>query len=158
MKQRELRCHDWNQSQHKWDRHMRQGWIWRPKHVPLYSLGLVKYWKEYKYWLYSSQKSKCGQENAQSSLLFCLIFHFSTLDILYYCGNTTQLMNILMKRITDKKNNRKAMHFLDHNWTFVTDVSTFIFIPLFYKYEWIWWYMFRPLNPAFCMRCHEWMN
>ena len=24
----------------------------------------------------------------------------------------------------------------------------FIFIPLFYKYQWIWWYIFRPLNPA----------
>ena len=41
--------------------HVRQGWIWRPKHVPLYSSVFVKYWKEYKHWLDLSQKSKCGQ-------------------------------------------------------------------------------------------------
>ena len=49
--------------------HVRQGWIWRPKHIPLYSLVFVKYWKEYKHWLDLSQKSTCGQENAQ--LLYC---------------------------------------------------------------------------------------
>ena len=69
--------------------HVRQGWIWRHKHVPLYSLVFVKYWKEYKHWLDSSQKSKCGQENAQ--LLYCSALFFIFLQYIFFVTMATPL-------------------------------------------------------------------